>query len=61
MESVEQWIELEQAWWLAYCEMVRTIAELNDTLKETPFIEGGGTPRKAPPLTSASTLLSVDF
>ncbi len=29
--------------------------------KETPLFEGGGTPRKALPLTSVSTLLSVNF
>lgn len=29
--------------------------------KETPFIEGGGTPRKATPLTVASTYESVKY
>ncbi len=58
MECAEQWIELEQAWWLAYCEMTRRIAVLNESML---IIEGGGTPRKALPLTSVSTLLSVNF
>ncbi|KKL71662.1 hypothetical protein LCGC14_2092710 [marine sediment metagenome] len=39
MECAEQWIELEQAWWLAYCEMARRIAVLNESML---IIEGGG-------------------
>jgi len=58
MECAEQWIELEQAWWLAYCEMARRIAVLN---KSMLIIEGGGGQGKGRGLTVANTYSSVKY